>query len=58
MIKHFYTDELLEWLGFEDYDIFKTKVKDVEDRIKYFHIDNEFWRDNIYICKIIEDAAV
>lgn len=58
MIKIFTSDELYSFLYQDDYDKFSENMKDLKSRIKYFHFGNGYWKDDFYVCKVVEDKVV
>lgn len=58
MIKIFTSDELYSFLHQDDYDKFSENLNDLRSRIKYFDFGNRFWRDDFYVCKIVDGQIV
>lgn len=58
MIKIFTDDELYNYLYQDDYELFQLNMDSIKSRIKYFEINNGYWRDNIYVCEVVDDLIV
>lgn len=58
MIKQFTSNELYQFLYNDDYDQFASKMTDLKLRLKYFHLDNRYWRNDHYVIWLEGDKIV
>lgn len=58
MIDLFTDDQIYDYLYSGDYAKFQVNMDSIKQRIKYFEINNGHWRNNLYICEIIDDLIV